>query len=180
MSHYYSFLMCGLFYYCWDKNNNFINNCLNYTTNSQMKTNIENTMKMDVYKAIWLFLHFIVNIIEYTINAVHHIKLKFVAIWNKKHKHDLKLNKKRLELAQNDLDKIPIHLAIVLANEEPNFQILSNVVYWCLSVGIQHVSFYDHKGMRKHQQHTLNINRNLPIFLFLFFRIFDKKQLQII
>lgn len=111
-----------------------------------MKTAIESTMKIDLYKVIWLFIHFVANTIEFLVNSWNAVKLKIVEIWNKNHKNDWKLTKQLLEVAQNDLEKIPVHLAVVLGQEEPNFQILSNVIYWCLSLGIQHVSFYDHKG----------------------------------
>lgn len=106
----------------------------------------ESTMKVDLYKAAWLLLHFIAGLVEIIGSLWTFVKFGCVQLWEKNYRNDIKSCKRVLELARNDLEKIPGHLAIILGGEEPDFRILSNVIFWCLSIGIQHVSFYDHKG----------------------------------
>lgn len=99
-----------------------------------------------VYKAIWLLLHMIFNIKDFVQQLLFMGKLKCAALWKGNHKANLSYDKQLIEQWKQHLKKIPVHLAVILGTEEPNFNALSKIVFWGLAVGIQHISFYDHKG----------------------------------
>lgn len=101
-------------------------------------------MSVDIYKIISLFLHFIFDVIEYCLRQFYAVKRKLVAGIKNENLLDDKL---LIESARNYIAKIPIHLVIILGTESPpNFKILSKLIFWSLSIGIQNISFYDHKG----------------------------------
>ena len=55
----------------------------------------------------------------------------------------------KLECIQGDmkeLKKVPMHLAIVVQEEELSYSDLANIVVWSFSVGVRNVSLYDPKG----------------------------------
>jgi len=74
------------------------------------------------------------------------LKLKFSQILQINDRSNLLNDKCLIERNKNHLDKIPVHLAVILANEPPNFETLSKIIFWGLSAGIKNISFYDHKG----------------------------------
>ncbi|KAK4883295.1 hypothetical protein RN001_006614 [Aquatica leii] len=53
------------------------------------------------------------------------------------------------------IKRIPIHVSIILANEEPSYNDLAKLVTWCVTSGITYISFYDHKGVLKKSQEKL-------------------------
>lgn len=55
--------------------------------------------------------------------------------------------KQFIERHKKHLDKIPYHLAVILGTEAPDFHVLSKMIFWCFSVGIPNISFYDHEGI---------------------------------
>ncbi|CAL9691806.1 unnamed protein product [Knipowitschia caucasica] len=44
------------------------------------------------------------------------------------------------------VEKLPVHIGLVLVNEEPSYTDVANLVVWCMALGISHVSVYDHNG----------------------------------
>lgn len=111
-----------------------------------MKSNISSAMKMDVYKALWFLIHFFVDfylgICRLWKQLCHNInELLFVK------RRSLSDDKEMIESARSLLKKIPKHLVVVLGIETPDYRILSQMIFWSLSVGIQQISFYDHKGI---------------------------------
>lgn len=44
------------------------------------------------------------------------------------------------------LNKIPVHLVLILGPETPSYRDIVKLISWCLLAGISHVSVYDHKN----------------------------------
>lgn len=112
-------------------------------------------MCVDIYKVIWLFLHFIFDAIEYCARLFDAVKRKLTA---HNRRENLSADKLLIESTKDYLTKIPSHLVIILGTElTPNFQILSKLIFWCLSAGIQNISFYDHKGKHETGRHSVHL-----------------------
>lgn len=44
------------------------------------------------------------------------------------------------------LEKLPLHVGLLIAEEEPRYSDIANLVVWCMAVGISYVSVYDNQG----------------------------------
>ncbi|CAN9507570.1 unnamed protein product [Ophioblennius macclurei] len=54
------------------------------------------------------------------------------------------------------LDKLPLHIGLLVAEEEHSYTDLANLVVWCMAVGISYVSVYDNHGFfRKNNSRLL-------------------------
>lgn len=54
------------------------------------------------------------------------------------------------------LEKLPVHIGLLVAEEEPSYTDLANLVVWCMAVGISYVSVYDNQGVfRKNNSRLL-------------------------
>ncbi|XP_027896894.1 dehydrodolichyl diphosphate synthase complex subunit nus1 [Xiphophorus couchianus] len=45
------------------------------------------------------------------------------------------------------LEKLPVHIGLVVAEEELSYTDIANMVVWCMAVGVSYVSVYDHHGI---------------------------------
>ncbi|KAM3842706.1 dehydrodolichyl diphosphate synthase complex subunit nus1 [Diretmus argenteus] len=55
-----------------------------------------------------------------------------------------------------NLDKLPVHIGLLVAEEEPSYTDIANLVVWCMAVGISYVSVYDNHGVfRKNNSRLL-------------------------
>lgn len=45
------------------------------------------------------------------------------------------------------LEKLPVHIGLLIAEEEPSYTDIANLVVWCMAVGISYVSVYDNHGI---------------------------------
>lgn len=45
--------------------------------------------------------------------------------------------------------KLPVHIGLLVAEEEPSYTDVANLVVWCMTVGISYVSVYDNNGKTK-------------------------------
>lgn len=45
------------------------------------------------------------------------------------------------------LEKLPVHIGLLLVDEEPSYTDLANLVVWCMAMGISCVSVYDDNGI---------------------------------
>ncbi|KAL0967404.1 hypothetical protein UPYG_G00251800 [Umbra pygmaea] len=45
------------------------------------------------------------------------------------------------------LEKLPLHVGLLIAEEEPRYTDIANLVVWCMAVGISYVSVYDNHGV---------------------------------
>lgn len=54
------------------------------------------------------------------------------------------------------LEKLPAHVGLLVAEEEPSYTDIANLVIWCMAVGISYVSVYDNYGIfRKNNSRLL-------------------------
>lgn len=54
------------------------------------------------------------------------------------------------------LEKLPVHIGLLVAEEEHSYTDLANLVVWCMAVGISYVSVYDNHGFfRKNNSRLL-------------------------
>lgn len=104
-------------------------------------------MGFDIYRFIWIFIHFIFDVYDYCTWLMFVIKTKCVEMLEPNRIESLSDDKYMIESTKKYLTKTPVHLAVILGTELPDFHALSKIIMWCLSAGIQHVSFYDHKGI---------------------------------
>lgn len=44
------------------------------------------------------------------------------------------------------MEKLPVHIGLLVAEEEPSYTDIANLVVWCMAVGISYVSIYDNHG----------------------------------
>jgi len=44
------------------------------------------------------------------------------------------------------LEKLPVHIGLLVTEEEPSYTDIANLVVWCMAVGISYVSVYDNHG----------------------------------
>lgn len=44
------------------------------------------------------------------------------------------------------LEKLPLHVGLLIAEDEPSYTDIANLVVWCMAVGISYVSVYDNQG----------------------------------
>ncbi|KAM6915334.1 dehydrodolichyl diphosphate synthase complex subunit nus1 [Xenentodon cancila] len=45
------------------------------------------------------------------------------------------------------LEKLPAHVGLMVAEEEPSYTDVANLVVWCMAVGVSYVSVYDNHGV---------------------------------
>uniref|UniRef100_A0A182LWH9 ditrans,polycis-polyprenyl diphosphate synthase [(2E,6E)-farnesyldiphosphate specific] n=1 Tax=Anopheles culicifacies TaxID=139723 RepID=A0A182LWH9_9DIPT len=106
---------------------------------------------------LWLLLHTVVTWMEHLWRllrrcrkALHHIQPFGTALESYRMKQSQQYVKSQLQT----VSKIPTHLVVLLGPEEPDYQRLSQFIYWSHAAGIAYVSFYDHNGTikRNHEQ----------------------------
>lgn len=103
-------------------------------------------MILDIYRAIWYLLQFIFDIVDICCRLGTVAKAKWKNVERRLCGEDFTSEKVLIERNKKLLTKIPVHLAVILGTELPNFRALSKIIFWCLSAGIKNISFYDHQG----------------------------------
>ncbi|XP_067098520.1 dehydrodolichyl diphosphate synthase complex subunit nus1 isoform X1 [Osmerus mordax] len=53
------------------------------------------------------------------------------------------------------LEKLPLHLGLLITEEEPSYTDIANLVVWCMAVGISYVSVYDNQGVLRRNNSRL-------------------------
>ncbi|XP_049300584.1 dehydrodolichyl diphosphate synthase complex subunit nus1 [Anopheles funestus] len=115
--------------------------------------------------SLWLFLHTVFTWIEYLLRllrrcrkAIYHIQPLGTAIASYRVKQSQQYVKSQLQTVA----KIPTHLVVLLGPEQPDYQRLSQFIYWSHAAGIAYVSFYDHNGTikRNHEQIKRCVNES--------------------
>ncbi|XP_031627134.1 dehydrodolichyl diphosphate synthase complex subunit NUS1 [Contarinia nasturtii] len=104
-------------------------------------------MFLDIYQVIWHILQFIFDIVDICCRLVTFAKAKCKHVQRRFYGEDLSSEKHFIEMNKRNLTKIPIHLAVILGPELPDFRALSKIIIWCLSTGIPNITFYDHRGI---------------------------------
>ncbi|XP_035908745.1 dehydrodolichyl diphosphate synthase complex subunit Nus1 [Anopheles stephensi] len=103
--------------------------------------------------ALWLLLHTVFTWVEHLLRllrrcrkALHHIRPLGTAIVES---YRMKQSQQYVKLQLQTVSKIPKHLVVLLGPERPDYQRLSQFIYWSNAAGIAYVSFYDHNGTIK-------------------------------
>ncbi|XP_067149905.1 dehydrodolichyl diphosphate synthase complex subunit NUS1 isoform X1 [Apteryx mantelli] len=63
--------------------------------------------------------------------------------------------RQRWRLDGRALQKLPVHMGLVVTEEEPSYADMASLVVWCMAVGISYVSVYDHNGIFKRNNSRL-------------------------
>lgn len=103
-------------------------------------------MLFNIYGVIWHLLQFIFDIVDICCRLGTFAKAKCKSFHRRFVGENISTEKALIERSKAKLTKIPIHLAVILGTELPDFRALSKIIFWCLSAGIQNISFYDHRG----------------------------------
>lgn len=117
-------------------------------------------MKIDFYKFIWILIHFLCSIQDYCVKLISSIHRNLLEFINQNRQDNLLNDKYLIECNKIYLKKTPVHLVIILGTESPHFEALSKIIFWGLSAGIQHISFYDHKGQLFYNNFVSNLFSN--------------------
>lgn len=115
-------------------------------------------MESVILKILWYIVHFIADFIE----TFYYIGLEFrenfydfIKNISKDKPADIKGSELQLiERSIQDLEKIPKHIVVLLnINHERDVDLskLTNLIFWALNSGVHFISFYDYKGIIKHQ-----------------------------
>lgn len=51
------------------------------------------------------------------------------------------------------VEKLPVHIGLLVAEEEPSYTDIANLVVWCMALGISYVSVYDDNGNVSQSRH---------------------------
>lgn len=103
-------------------------------------------MLLDIYGIIWYIVHLIFDIVDICCRLGTFTEAKCKSIQRRLAGEDFASEKLLIERHKKQLTKVPVHLAVILGTEAPDFRSLSKIIVWCLSAGIQNISFYDHQG----------------------------------
>ena len=94
-----------------------------------------------IYTLLLVFVHFIHNFLY----AVKNWYDRFIGLINsgfRLHVSDLVL-RKRL----SRLEKLPVHISLVVVENEISFSDIARVIAWSLTAGIAYITIYDQRGL---------------------------------
>lgn len=103
------------------------------------------SVKKKMWRFLLIVLHVVLSIVGKVHDAIDSLQRKYHYFL-----YNYVLDKRTLwrDFRQvRKLDKIPVHLTMLLGQEKPSLKDLSNVVLWSLLSGISFISFYDSQGM---------------------------------
>lgn len=95
---------------------------------------------LKIYKVLFVLTHFVYTIFEYIFDVLMNLK-RYISHENQ----EAQLNEEYATRIRN-LKKIPVHLTLLLGEENPSVKDLAKIILWSLTSGIKFVSIYDHKG----------------------------------
>lgn len=104
-------------------------------------------MFLNIYRIVWHLLQWIFDVVDSVQRCGSFIKWNYKKFLRKLNHEDFSYEKELIEKNKPNLTKIPVHMAVILGTELPNFEALSKIIFWCLSAGIPNISFYDCQGL---------------------------------
>lgn len=128
-------------------------------------------MFLNIYSVIWHFLQFLFDIVDNCYRLGIYARAKCKHIQRRMIGENLTSEKLLIETYKTQLSKIPVHLAILLGTELPDFRALSKIIYWSLSTGIPNISFYDHQGKKNLIIFVIRFKSNLFIIIIYIFSL---------
>lgn len=94
--------------------------------------------------ALLKIIHFLLNSISCISDAIDVLQSKY---YNFLYNYVLDKRSVFNDIMQvRKFDKVPVHLTILLGDEEPSVKDLSNIILWSLLSGISFISFFDNQG----------------------------------
>ena len=57
-----------------------------------------------------------------------------------------KFSANQLENDSKLLKKLPIHIGILVGEDEVSFADIANMILWCMAMGVSYISIYDRNG----------------------------------
>lgn len=115
-------------------------------------------MELVILKVIWFIIHLFADLIEsiyYFGSELRENFLNFIKnIAKERRRSDKEDDILYIEASLSELKKLPKHIAVILnLNRERDVDLsyLVNLIAWSLASGVNFISFYDYKGILKHQ-----------------------------
>lgn len=62
-------------------------------------------------------------------------------------------------LSEPSLDKLPVHIGLLVTEEELSCADVASLVVWCMAVGISYISVYDSCGKKKQKKRSARSTR---------------------
>ena len=91
---------------------------------------------MEILSLLLKLLHFLYalrdGIWNFTLTLKKPLQLNFA-------KHPARADSQQLK-------RVPMHIGIVLVEDDVSFKDLANVIIWCMLMGISYISIYDRSG----------------------------------
>lgn len=97
-----------------------------------------------IFRSLYSLIHCLFTILEWIFSASEDLVMFIVDFC---HEFRLKNRTDCLEKDVHSRKKLPIHLTVLLGQEDPSYNDLANIVTWCMLNHIKFLSFFDYKGM---------------------------------
>uniref|UniRef100_A0A7R9AM45 ditrans,polycis-polyprenyl diphosphate synthase [(2E,6E)-farnesyldiphosphate specific] n=1 Tax=Timema shepardi TaxID=629360 RepID=A0A7R9AM45_TIMSH len=109
-------------------------------------------MTLNLYRIIWLFLHALYSVLQYTQYMWISFRKKCEELLGQDSvENEFKFISKQVKL----FDKLPCHLVVIVGTETISFKDLAKIAIWCMTAGISFISFYEHNGVLKKNEAKL-------------------------
>ncbi|XP_070569095.1 dehydrodolichyl diphosphate synthase complex subunit nus1-like [Ptychodera flava] len=99
------------------------------------------------------------GILLYIVHIIIAVKAS-VQAWLSSFKTPLQFRRKRtrtrLKTDAKSLKKLPLHVGLVMLEDELSYQDVANIIVWCMAMGISYISLYDTEGIFKRNYVALN------------------------
>ncbi|XP_041044799.1 dehydrodolichyl diphosphate synthase complex subunit nus1 [Carcharodon carcharias] len=117
---------------------------------------------MALFELVWRVLHTVLSL-HRTLSAWFRNGMWAWKRWNpaslafgfQNAKNKGKSRRARWRSDGRSLKKLPLHLGLVVTEEESSYADIANLVVWCMAVGISYVSVYDNQGIFKRNNSRL-------------------------
>lgn len=102
-------------------------------------------MMPKIYQSLWLLLHAICRLVAAVqrtwLHALRTTALSFEP------ERSTERDSQLIDKCRADLAKLPRHVAVILNDNVEGADRLARLIYWAEQTGIEHLSFYDYRGM---------------------------------
>ncbi|XP_059837446.1 dehydrodolichyl diphosphate synthase complex subunit nus1 [Hypanus sabinus] len=109
---------------------------------------------MAVFELAWRLLHAVLWL-QRALGAWLRRGAGAWARWNAALQNKGRSRRSRWRADGRGLKKLPLHLGLVVTEEESSYTDIASLVVWCMAVGISYVSVYDNQGIFKRNNSRL-------------------------
>lgn len=103
-----------------------------------------------IYKTIWCSIHLIYNFIEILCNiflfVLANLENFIILISKFKLGSNVDYELSHIKSISSNLQKIPLHLVLILSDDNCSPKNIDRVINYCQLAGVQFISLYDYKG----------------------------------